>query len=46
MKSVVFACAVALALSSVPAAGQDVYRQTVVVTAAATPVEFGSVTRR
>jgi hypothetical protein len=29
----------------VPALGQDVYRQTVVVTAAATPVQLGSASR-
>ena len=32
-------------LGSMPVAAQDTYRQTVVVTAAATPVELGSVTR-
>jgi iron complex outermembrane receptor protein len=45
MKRVVIACAVALASMPWPATGQDVYRQTVVVTAAATPVEIGSATR-
>ena len=34
-----------LFLMAAPAAGQDAYRQTVVVTAAATPVELGTVSR-
>src|SRR6187549_2255962 len=32
-------------LAAAPAAAQDTYRQTVVVTAAAAPVELGSITR-
>ena len=35
----------ALGLHAVPVHGQDVYRQTVVVTAAATPVQLGSASR-
>jgi iron complex outermembrane receptor protein len=45
MKRVVIACAVACVSLPWTASGQDVYRQTVVVTAAATPVEIGSATR-
>lgn len=45
MKRVVIACAVVLASAAGPAAAQDVYRQTVVVTAAATPIEIGSATQ-
>ncbi len=45
MKRLVIVCAVALAPVARPAAGQDVYKQTVVVTAAATPIELGSATR-
>jgi iron complex outermembrane receptor protein len=37
--------ALSLALAAAPAAAQTPYRQTVVVTAAATPVELGSITR-
>jgi iron complex outermembrane receptor protein len=44
MHKLVAAAAVAV-LMAAPARGQDVLRQTVVVTAAATPVEFGAVTR-
>ena len=36
---------IAVALATAPAAAQDAYRQTVVVTAAATPVELGTVSR-
>src|SRR5688500_3304946 len=36
---------IGLFLATAPAAGQDAYRQTVVVTAAATPVELGTVSR-
>ena len=36
---------IGLFLMTAPAAGQDAYRQTVVVTAAATPVELGTVSR-
>ena len=38
-------CALSALLAAVPAAAQDTYRQTVVVTAATSPVEMGSITR-
>ncbi len=45
VRSGVLGVAGLISLGSAPAAAQDTYRQTVVVTAAATPVELGSVTR-
>src|SRR6188768_1435238 len=38
-------CALGALLAAAPATAQDTYRQTVVVTAAASPVELGSITR-
>ena len=45
MKHVLVMYAAVVALAPGRAAAQDVYRQTVVVTAAATPVEMGRATR-
>src|ERR1044072_9374936 len=45
MRRLVFAGAAAVCLSSARASAQDDFKQTVVVTAAATPIEMGSATR-